>query len=104
MELSITQDVAGQYSFGYNDPNSVRQEVKTTDGAVRRAYRYIDTNRVAQAVVTEKPVPTVAAAKSSPAVDAVIPAPAVVAASGEGNKRVTLSSTLDTCRQTQAIF
>merc|ERR1711892_501558 len=44
------QDVAGQYSFGYNDPNSVRQEVKTADGVVRGAYRYIDTNGVVQTV------------------------------------------------------
>jgi len=44
------QDEAGQYSFGYNDPNSVRQEVKTADGIVRGAYRYIDTNGVVQTV------------------------------------------------------
>merc|ERR1719483_2013261 len=44
------QDAAGQYSFGYNDPNSVRQEVKTADGVVRGAYRYIDTNGVVQTV------------------------------------------------------
>merc|ERR1711936_683771 len=28
------QDDFGQYSFGYNDPNSVGQEVKTADGVV----------------------------------------------------------------------
>ena len=35
------QDEAGQYSFGYNDPNSIRQEVKTADGTVRGAYKYV---------------------------------------------------------------
>ena len=35
------QDEAGQYSFGYNDPNSIRQEVKTADGTVRGAYTYV---------------------------------------------------------------
>ena len=44
------QDDFGQYSFGYNDPNSVRQEVKTADGVVRGAYRYVDTNGVLQTV------------------------------------------------------
>eukprot|EP00092_Neocalanus_flemingeri_P019193 GFUD01020792.1.p1 GENE.GFUD01020792.1~~GFUD01020792.1.p1 ORF type:complete len:769 (+),score=201.03 GFUD01020792.1:62-2308(+) len=44
------QDAAGQYSFGYNDPNSVRQEVKTADGVVRGAYRYVDTNGIVQTV------------------------------------------------------
>ena len=33
------QDEFGQYSFGYKDPNSVRQEVKTADGVVRGAYQ-----------------------------------------------------------------
>merc|ERR1711981_897424 len=44
------QDDFGQYSFGYNDPNSVRQEVKTADGVVRGAYRYVDTAGVVQTV------------------------------------------------------
>jgi len=44
------QDDFGQYSFGYNDPNSVRQEVKTADGVVRGAYRYVDTSGVVQTV------------------------------------------------------
>ena len=34
------QDEAGHYSFGYNDPNSIRQEVKV-DGTVRGAYKYV---------------------------------------------------------------
>ena len=44
------QDQAGQYSFGYQDPHSVKQEVKTADGVVRGAYRYIDTNGIVQMV------------------------------------------------------
>merc|ERR1711962_1479217 len=42
------QDEVGQYSFGYNDPNSVRQEVKTADGVVRGAYQYVDSNGLLQ--------------------------------------------------------
>ena len=45
-----SQDDVGQYSFGYNDLNSVRQEVKTIDGAVKGAYQYVDTNGLVQTV------------------------------------------------------
>ena len=44
------QDEAGQYSFGYNDLNSVRQETKTADGAVAGQYQYIDSEGVIQTV------------------------------------------------------
>merc|ERR1719447_2229638 len=44
------QDEVGQYSFGYNDPNSIRQEIKTADGVVRGAYKYVDTDGVLQTV------------------------------------------------------
>ena len=44
------QDDFGQYSFGYNDPNSQRQEIKTADGVVRGAYQYIDEAGVLQTV------------------------------------------------------
>ena len=44
------QDDFGQYSFGYNDPNSIRQEVKTADGIVRGAYKYVDTDGILQTV------------------------------------------------------
>merc|ERR1719242_2346147 len=44
------QDEAGQYSFGYNDPNSIKQEVKTADGTVRGAYKYVDTDGILQTV------------------------------------------------------
>merc|ERR1712198_798806 len=36
------QDDIGQYSFGYSDGNSVKQEVKTADGVIRGAYSYVD--------------------------------------------------------------
>merc|ERR1712088_677600 len=36
------QDDAGQYSFGYNDGSSVKQEIKTADGVIRGAYSYVD--------------------------------------------------------------
>merc|ERR1712130_437809 len=42
------QDEVGQYSFGYNDPNSIRQEIKTADGVVRGAYKYVDTDGLLQ--------------------------------------------------------
>merc|ERR1719458_2431692 len=44
------QDDFGQYSFGYNDPNSQRQEIKTADGVVRGAYQYVDEAGVLQTV------------------------------------------------------
>ena len=44
------QDDAGQYSFGYNDPNSIKQEIKTLDGVVRGAYKYVDTDGILQTV------------------------------------------------------
>ena len=34
------QDEAGQYSFGYSDPNSIRQEV-SAEGVVRGGYKYV---------------------------------------------------------------
>ena len=36
------QDEFGQYNFGYQEPNSARQEVKTADGVVRGSYNYVD--------------------------------------------------------------
>merc|ERR1711971_1337226 len=44
------QDDFGQYSFGYNDPNSQRQEIKTADGVVRGAYQYVNEAGVLQTV------------------------------------------------------
>merc|ERR1712060_898610 len=38
------QDDFGQYNYGYSDPNSVKQEVKTADGVTRGSYSYVDAN------------------------------------------------------------
>merc|ERR1712060_117034 len=35
------QDDFGQYNYGYSDPNSVKQEVKTADGVTRGSYSYV---------------------------------------------------------------
>merc|ERR1712106_659555 len=45
-----SQDDAGQYSYGYSDPNSVKQEVRTADGVIRGAYGYVDSNGLVQTV------------------------------------------------------
>merc|ERR1719410_1368650 len=45
-----SQDDVGQYSYGYSDPNSVKQEVKTADGVIRGAYSYVDSNGIVQSV------------------------------------------------------
>merc|ERR1711936_1522037 len=44
------QDDAGQYSFGYNDGSSVKQEIKTADGVIRGAYSYVDSDGIVQNV------------------------------------------------------
>merc|ERR1712079_330646 len=44
------QDDFGQYSFGYSDGNSVKQEVKTADGVIRGAYSYVDSDGIVQNV------------------------------------------------------
>jgi len=44
------QDEAGQYTYGYSDGNSVKQEVKTADGVVRGAYSYVDADGIIQSV------------------------------------------------------
>merc|ERR1711892_1245467 len=91
-----SQDDFGQYSFGYNDGNSVKQEVKTADGVVRGAYSYVDSDGIVQTVnyiadamgfrvgATNLPVhevgAPVAAAASAPVVVAAA-APVVAAAS-----------------------
>merc|ERR1712227_191135 len=82
------QDDAGQYTFGYADGNSVKQEVKTADGTVRGAYSYVDSDGIVQTVnyiadelgfrvgATNLPVHNVDAA---PVVAAAAPATAPVA-------------------------
>jgi hypothetical protein len=91
------QDDAGQYSFGYNDGSSVKQEIRTADGAVRGAYSYIDSDGIVQNVnyiadalgfrvgATNLPVhhvdaPVAAAAPVVAAAPVAVAAPAVVAA------------------------
>merc|ERR1711928_198670 len=44
------QDDFGQYNYGYSDPNSVKQEVKTADGVTRGSYSYVDANGIVQTV------------------------------------------------------
>merc|ERR1712121_330411 len=44
------QDDAGQYSFGYSDGNSIKQEIKTADGVIRGAYSYVDADGIVQSV------------------------------------------------------
>merc|ERR1712241_1248355 len=78
-------DDIGQYSYGYSDPNSVKQEIKTADGVTRGAYSYVDANGIVQTVnyiadalgfrvgATNLPVHVVDAPAAAPA---VAPAPA----------------------------
>jgi len=42
------QDSLGQYSFGYSAPGSARSEVRTSDGAIKGAYSYIDETGIIQ--------------------------------------------------------
>merc|ERR1711928_78629 len=44
------QDDFGRYNYGYSDPNSVKQEVKTADGVTRGSYSYVDANGIVQTV------------------------------------------------------
>jgi len=45
-----SQDDFGQYSFGYQDGNSGKQEIKTADGVVRGSYSYVDSDGIVQTV------------------------------------------------------
>lgn len=45
-----SQDDIGQYSYGYSDGNSVKQELKTADGVVRGSYSYVDSDGLVQTV------------------------------------------------------
>jgi len=86
------QDDFGQYNFGYNDGNSVKQEVRTADGVVRGAYSYVDSDGIVQNVnyiadalgfrvgATNLPVHNVAADVAPAVVDAPAVAPVAVAA------------------------
>ncbi|KAJ8961062.1 hypothetical protein NQ314_005992 [Rhamnusium bicolor] len=44
------QDNYGQYSYGYLDPFSSKQETRTADGVTRGGYSYIDAHGVVQTV------------------------------------------------------
>merc|ERR1711884_46599 len=86
------QDDFGQYSFGYSDGNSVKQEVKTADGVIRGAYSYVDSDGIVQTVnyiadglgfrvgATNLPVHEVDAPAAAPVAVATAPAVAPVAA------------------------
>merc|ERR1712106_1176871 len=45
-----SQDDIRQYSYGYSDSNSVKQEVKTADGVIRGSYSYVDADGIVQTV------------------------------------------------------
>jgi hypothetical protein len=42
------QDVLGQYTYGYTDGLSSKNEVKTLDGVTRGGYSYVDSNGIVQ--------------------------------------------------------
>ncbi|PSN29321.1 hypothetical protein C0J52_27762 [Blattella germanica] len=42
------QDTLGQYSYGYADRNSQKQEVRTADGVTRGGYSYVDGHGLVQ--------------------------------------------------------
>ena len=44
------QDEAGQYNYGYSNPNSAKAESRTADGVVRGSYSYVDANGELQTV------------------------------------------------------
>ncbi|XP_065361760.1 uncharacterized protein LOC135955335 [Calliphora vicina] len=45
-----TQDELGQYAYGYSDPLSTKQEVRSLDGVTRGSYSYRDANDILQTV------------------------------------------------------
>lgn len=48
--LYHSQDVYGQYVYGYATPTSAKNEIKTADGVTRGGYSYIDSNGILQTV------------------------------------------------------
>lgn len=48
--LYHSQDVYGQYVYGYSSPLSSKAESKTADGVTRGGYSYIDSNGILQTV------------------------------------------------------
>lgn len=45
-----SQDELGQYAYGYSDPLSTKQEVRSLDGVTRGSYSYRDANDILQTV------------------------------------------------------
>ncbi|TMW47840.1 hypothetical protein DOY81_007074 [Sarcophaga bullata] len=50
IEQYFSQDALGQYSYGYKEPLSSKQEVRTFDGVTTGSYSYIDANGLLQTV------------------------------------------------------
>ncbi|XP_065361761.1 uncharacterized protein LOC135955336 [Calliphora vicina] len=46
----FSQDSLGQYSYGYSEPLSTKQEIRTLDGVTSGSYSYIDANDLLQTV------------------------------------------------------
>lgn len=46
----FTKDTLGQYSYGYSNPLSTKQEVRTIDGITQGTYSYVDPNGLLQTV------------------------------------------------------
>merc|ERR1711884_379788 len=44
------QDDFGQFNYGYSNPLSTKQELKTADGVTRGSYSYVDANGIIQTV------------------------------------------------------
>jgi hypothetical protein len=44
------QDTLGQYSYGYADSNSQKQEARAADGSTHGAYSYVDGHGIVQSV------------------------------------------------------
>lgn len=49
-EQHHAQDELGQYSYGYSNPLSAKEEVKTVDGITRGGYSYLDSHGLVQSV------------------------------------------------------
>ncbi|KAM7355864.1 uncharacterized protein ACRADG_001809 [Cochliomyia hominivorax] len=50
LQQYFAQDTLGQYSYGYSEPLSTKQEVRTLDGVTSGSYSYIDANGLVQTV------------------------------------------------------
>ncbi|RZC33813.1 cuticular protein [Asbolus verrucosus] len=50
ISLYHSQDVYGQYAYGYSTPTSTKSETKTADGVTQGGYSYIDSNGILQSV------------------------------------------------------